>query len=162
MPASKEEIVRAYRRAEQQAGELVAAAAESAWSRGAYEQGWNARQLLCHLADSCNVGRFLIAFAKDPRPAPVGADGTPFDIDKWNAQQVALREGKSIQELLTEMRVNVGREVEAIEATPDDVMAAQTRAPWGEEGALGDLIMGTISGHFDVHLADLRAATGGA
>ncbi len=157
MPASRQEIVDAYRRARQQAEELVASASESAWSRGAYEQGWNAKQLLCHIADSCGVARFLIAYAKDRRPLPAGVE---FDIDKWNAQQVALREGKSIQDLLTELQVNIGREVEAIEAAPDALLSGQTRAPWGDEGTLGDLIMGTISDHFHMHLADLRTATG--
>ena len=157
MPATKQQIVDAYRRAEQQAEEVVAAAPDSAWGRGAYEQGWNAKQLLCHIADSCGVARFLISYAKDPRPLPPGVE---FDIDKWNAQQVALREGKIISELLSELQVNIGREVEAIEATPDDLLARPTRAPWGDEGTLGDLIMGTITNHFHMHLADLRAATG--
>ncbi len=160
MPTDKETIVNAYCRAQGQAEELVASTPASAWSRGAYDQGWNAKQLLCHLADSCNVGRFLIGLAKEPRPRPAagGGDAGAFDIDKWNAQQVALREGKSIPELLTELQVNIGRETEAIEAQPDELIAAHTRAPWGAEGTLGDLIMGTISQHFQTHLSDLRAA----
>jgi len=109
MPADKETIVDAYRRAQRQAEELVASVPQSAWSRGAYEHVWNAKQLLCHIADSCNVARFLIGLAKDPRPRPAGGDGGAFDIDKWNAQQVAMREGKSIQELLAELQVNIGR-----------------------------------------------------
>lgn len=75
MPAGEQDIVQAYRNAQQQAEELVASATESAWSRGAYEQGWNAKQLLCHLADSCNVARFLIAYAQDPQRFASGGGG---------------------------------------------------------------------------------------
>ncbi len=72
---------------------------------------------------------------------------------------MALREGKAIQELLTELQANIGRETEAIEAAGDDLLTGQTRAPWGAEGTLGELIMGTITDHFHTHLVDLRAAT---
>jgi hypothetical protein len=118
-----------------------------------YEAGWNARQLLCHLAAGGGFAGFMIGFAKSPTPPP--AD---FDQDRWNAHEVRSREGKSLAELLDELRTSSERSVAAVEAAPDELLASHFRAPWGSEGSLADVIIESLREHVGTHLSELRAA----
>ena len=68
------------------------------------------------------------------------------------------REGKLLAELLDELRANSERSIAAVEAAPDELLAAHFRAPWGTEGSLADVIIESMRGHVGTHLAELRAA----
>jgi hypothetical protein len=155
MPAEKRDVIGAIRSAQQEVEGLVSSTPESAWSKQAYEQGWNARQLLCHIASTSRIAGFLISMAKAPGSGGMGAD---FDIDAFNAQQVAARQDKPIAEVLEEVRGNCQRDIESVENTPDDLLAQHFRAPWDMEGPLGDVIVGSVEGHFMMHVRELAKA----
>jgi len=155
MPAEKTDIIEVIRGTQSEVEKLVSSAAESAWSKPAYEQGWNARQLLCHIASTSGVAGFLVGMAKAPGAGGIGAD---FDIDAFNTQQVAARQDKPIAEVLEEVRGNCQRDIESVQNAPDDLLAQHFRAPWGVEGPLGDVIVGSIEGHFMMHVRDLAKA----
>ncbi len=123
-----------------------------------YETGWNARQLLCHLADD-NVTAFLLALAQ--RPELAAGVGEGFDLDVFNSQQVALRADKSVDELLEEIRRNIDRDVRAVRNASDELLQAHFRAPWGAEGSLGEVIVVSLTEHVEEHLADLSSARAG-
>jgi len=155
MPASKEDIVDAIRTADKEAERLAASLTEAAWSTGVYEQGWNASQVLCHLADGSQITPFLINLAKTPpKPLPPGAY---FDLDAYNARQVAARQGKPLSEIMGELRSGHQLSIEAVRAAPDELIAQHFRAPWGSEGPLGDIILEAID-HDMTHLRDLAGA----
>ena len=153
MSATRDDVIGAIRSAQDEVEGLVSSAPESAWSKHVYEQGWNARDLLCHIASTSGIAGFLIGMAKGS-----GGMGTDFDIDAWNAQAVAERRGKPVSEVVGEVRDNCGRDIESVQSAPDDLLAQDFRAPWGVEGSLADVIVGSINGHFMTHVRDLEKA----
>jgi hypothetical protein len=157
MPASKTDIVAAIRNTQREVEELASSAAESAWSNPVYEQGWNAKQLLYHVASTSGVAGFLVGMAKAPGAGGMGGD---FDIDAFNAQQVAARQDKPIAEILEEVRGNCQRDTESVQNAPDDLLMQHFKAPWGAEGPLADVIVGSIEEHLMMHVRDLAKAVG--
>ena len=154
MTATKGEVVAAIRGAQGELDRLVSSTPEAAWSKPTYEQGWNAKQLLCHVAASSNVSGFLLAMARNP-----GASfGGGLDQDEFNAQQVALRVSKTIAEVADEARGYLERDVDNANVAPDELLAAHYRAPWGYEGPLADVILDSLRDHLLVHLRDLAKA----
>ncbi len=157
MPADKTDVIAKIRDSQRAVEELASSTPESAWSKGAYEQGWNAKELLCHIASTSGVAGFLVMMAKSPGSGGMGAD---FDVDAWNAQAVAARRDKSITEIVEEMRGNCQRDIESVESVADDLLAQQFKPPWGEEGPLGDVIVSSIEEHTMMHVRDLAKAVG--
>ncbi len=155
MPASKTDIIEVIRNTQDEVEKLVSSAAESAWSKPAYDQGWNAKQLLCHIASTSGVAGFLVGMAKAPGSGGIGTD---FDVDAWNVQAVAARQDKPIAEVLEEVRGNCQRDIESVQNAPDGLLAQHFRAPWGVEGPLADVIVGSIEGHLMTHVRDLAKA----
>jgi len=157
MPASKNDIVRTLRESQQEIEQVANSLPETAWSSGIYESGWNAKQLLCHLTESCGVAGFLVGMAQAPAG---GGSGMPagFDIDAWNGQRVAALQKKALPELLGELRTNTDRNIAAVQAAPDDLLSKHVKAPWDVEGPLADVIVQSIQNHGALHLADLRSA----
>ena len=153
--ADKQDVVRAIRESQEEVEKVARSLSEAALVAGVYEAGWNAKQLLCHLAAGGGFAAFMIGFAKSPTPPPAG-----FDQDRWNAHEVRSREGKSLAELLDELRANSERSIAAVEAAPDELLASHFRAPWGIEGSLADVIIASLRDHVGTHLAELRAALG--
>ena len=156
MPASKEQVVQAIRESQREIEKVASDLPDAAWSRGVYEQGWNAKQLFCHLAESSGVASFLIGRAG--APARAGAGGA-IDIDEWNARRVAALQDKPVPELLNQLRSNCERDIAAVQAAPDDLLSRPVQTPWGAEGPLADIIVASIQEHGGMHLSDLRAAT---
>jgi hypothetical protein len=157
MPDSKTDIIEVIRNTQDEVEKLVSSAAESAWSKPAYDQGWNAKQLLCHIASTSGVAGFLIMMAKSPGSGGMSAD---FDVDAWNVQAVAARQDKPIAEVLEEVRGNCQRDIESVQNAPDGLLAQHFRAPWGVEGPLADVIVGSIEEHLMMHVRDLAKAVG--
>ncbi len=129
--------------------------AETAWSRGVYEDGWNARQILCHFASTSGVAGFLLGMGQMASPPNLGGG---FDENAFNAQQVAARQDKSPADLVGEIQRNFERDVQAIRNASDDLLKKHFKAPWDVEGELGDVIVESLNGHLGMHLADLRSA----
>ena len=155
MTADKDAVIGAIRDAQQALEALVSSAPESAWSARGYRDGWNAKQLLCHIASTSGVAGYLIAMANAPRPGGFAGD---FDIDAFNAQQVAARQDKPVAELLEEVRDHCRQSVETVENTPDELLAQHFRAPWETEGPLADVIVSSIEEHLMMHTRDLVKA----
>ncbi len=157
MPADKTDIIAVIRDVQGEVERLVSSTPESAWSKQAYEQGWNASQLLCHMASTSGVAGFLISMANAAGSGGMGAD---FDIDSFNAQQVAARQDKPVTEILEEVRGNCQRDIESVQNAPADLLAQHFRAPWGVEGPLADVIVDSIKEHLMMHVRDLAKAVG--
>lgn len=153
--ANKDDVVRKMRELQGEIEGTVSSMSEESWSRGVYESGWNARQLLSHIASMSGTAGFVLSMARMPSAASLGAG---FDEDGFNARLVAEREGKSTAELLGEIKGNFERDVEAVRAAPDELIRKQFRAPWGVEGGVGDVIVESLKGHLGMHLVDLRFA----
>ena len=160
MPAGKNDIVTAMRQQLHEIEQLALSLPDAAWTRGVYENGWNAKQLLCHLAESSGVAGFLVGFAQVP-PSGSSGSGAAFDIDVWNAQRVAALQDKPLPALLDELRGNSESNIAAVEAAPDGLLAKRIKAPWGAEGSVAGIILASIQEHGETHLSDLRRAANG-
>jgi len=161
MPATRDEVIAALGAANDEVERLVSAAGQDAWSNHAYER-WTAKHLLAHVASTSGVAGFVLIMARNPglhmgAGAP-SRSGGGLDQDAWNAQQVSMREGRTPEEMLDEVRGNIGRDLKALEAAPDDLLSGHFRAPWDIEGTVGDVIVGSIHEHLMMHLRDLAAA----
>jgi hypothetical protein len=157
MPVSKEDIVAAIRESHGEIERTALSLSDAALGSGVYESGWNAKQLLCHLAAGGGFAAFMISFAQMP---PSAGAGDNFDLDAFNAREVASREKKPLSELLAELRSGSERSIAAVQGAPDELLTAHFRAPWGTEGALADVIVESLQGHIGTHLAELKSATG--
>jgi hypothetical protein len=136
MPDSKTDIIEVIRNTQDEVEKLVSSAAEPAWS-------------------TSGVAGFLVGMAKAPGSGGVGDD---FDVDAWNVQAVAARQDKPIAEVLEEVRGNCQRDIESVQNAADGLLAQHFRAPWGVEGPLADVIVGSIEEHLMMHVRDLAKA----
>jgi Mycothiol maleylpyruvate isomerase N-terminal domain len=90
--ANKDEVVAKIESLQGEIEQAVTSMPEAAWSKGVYEDGWNAQQLLSHIASTTGSAGFLL------RMGAAGSGGTVpagFDNNPFNRQQVAARQDKS-------------------------------------------------------------------
>jgi hypothetical protein len=153
--SNDEGVVRYMQELEAGIEQVVSAMPGDGWSRGVYENGWNARQLFCHIASMSGTVGFVLGMARMPSPPSLGPD---FDEDAFNTRLVAEREGKDTSELLGEIKTNFERDIQALLAAPEDLMRKQFRAPWGVEDTVAGVIMRSLGDHLCMHLIDLKAA----
>jgi len=136
---------------------LCSDVSESKWETGVHENGWNAKQLLCHMASTAGVAGFVLTLARAPVPPGMGG-GEGFDNDAFNAQQVQARQGRPLENILNEIRAALDRDRLVVSAAPDQLLGSMFRAPWGIEGTVAGVIADSFKEHLGAHLTDLRAA----
>ena len=155
MSASRQDVIDELDSVRRDLEALVDSAPTAAWAKLAHSDGWDARQLLCHMASTSGVANFILMLAQGPAGA---AGGGAYDIDQFNAQQVAMRAGRSASELLDEVRSNIARDIAAVESAQDELLSKHYRAPWEAEGPVADVIVESLRRHFRGHLAELATA----
>lgn len=163
MGASKQDVIDALNAVRSDMERLVEATPDGAWTKGVYENGWNAKQLLAHIASTSGVATFLLTMAKLPEASGDASGSAPaFDRDAFdrqndafNRQQVAMRSEKSVEDVLNEIRSNIQRDAQAVQVAPEELIAKHYRAPWGVEGTVGEVIIASLSEHLGTHIADL-------
>ncbi len=128
-----------------------------AFERGVYEQGWNARQLLAHIAAiEWTYPRLLERAEQRAAGANVPqGGGEGFDMDAYNAKQVARRNDQPVTQLLTEFQRNRAATIDALRATNEDLLNQPTRSAGGVEGTLLEVLEGVAIGHVREHADDL-------
>ncbi len=162
MAITKDDLVAALQDVRKRIEDAAASVPMDDWNSGVYEGGWTAKQLLAHIASTSGVANFLLAMAKLPE-SPGGAPASDRDAfdrqnDEFNTQQVAMRAGQSVEELQDEISSNILRDIQAVQAAPEELIAKHYRAPWGVEGTVGEVIVASLRGHLGTHVADLRSA----
>ena len=158
---TREDLIAALQADSEEFQEAVAQLPAEAFERGVYEQGWNARQLLAHIAAIEWTYPRLIERAEQRAAgsdAPQGG-GAGFDMDAYNAKQVARREDQPVEQLLTEFRRNRAETIDAIRAADDELLLQPTRSAGGVEGTLLDVLIGVAVGHVREHVSDLLGRT---
>jgi hypothetical protein len=133
--------------------------------QGRYENGWNGRQIIAHIAAIEWTYARLIEAARDAGAATGQAERAEAParggIDAYNARQVAKREQNSVAQLVAEFGRNRNALIALVEATNESLFDAPVRSAGGRSGALGQVLEEVAIGHVRQHLADLRG-TGGA
>jgi Mycothiol maleylpyruvate isomerase N-terminal domain len=153
--ANKSEVIAKMQGLLAEIEQVVSDLPAGSWSKGIYEEGWDARQLLSHMASTSGTAGFLLRLgaASSSSELPAG-----FDNEAFNRQQVAARQDKRPADLVAEIKGIFERDIPAVRAAPDELMQKHFRAPWDVEGELGDVIVMSLEGHLGMHLADLRLA----
>jgi hypothetical protein len=151
--ASKSDVVGRLKATRNEIGALVKSTPVEAWAKTAYES-WTCLTLLCHIASTSGVASFILTLSRLPVRPPGG--GAAFDQDAFNAEQVALRAGRSPPAVLDEIAANIQRDVQAVEAAPDADLQKHFAAPWGSEGSVADVIIASHENHLGMHIGDLR------
>jgi uncharacterized protein (TIGR03083 family) len=152
MAASKQEIISVYQQSSRRLDRIVAGKSEEDLKKTVYP-GWSAKQLICHLASTSGSAAFFIMMAQSGQGMGAG-----FDIDRWNAEQVAARQDRPMEEVVTEFRAGHDSSIKAVESAADDLMVKQVPDFSGGTVALADLIKGSATDHEAEHLGDLEKA----
>ena len=122
---------------------------------------WTVKDIFAHLASMGASPAFFIGMAQRAMSSSGGGGGMPadFDVNAFNNQQVEIRKGKSVFELLAEFRQGHEKGAEAIGATPDEVLTFKMPNPFegGMSSAL-EMIEGSCCDHEAQHLMDIAQA----
>jgi hypothetical protein len=125
---------------------------------GRYENGWNGRQILAHLASIEWTYPRLIDIARTP---PVPAEGAPptrtmkGGNDAYNERQVAKRAHRSVAELLAEFETNRAETIRAVEAADEALLARPIRSAGGLVGPLATVFHLVAVAHVLGHARDI-------
>ena len=155
---TKENVLGALEGFQSAVEELVETLPQSEWERGVYENGWSAKQILAHMASTAGVAGFVLTLARTGPVVGRREGDSEFDNDAFNAQQVTAREKKTVQALLNEIRDTLHRDMQVVMAAPDQLLASDYEAPWGEKGTVAYIITDSFQRHLGGHVDDLKAS----
>ena len=170
---SKAELLEALRSSGQQVVERVRALPPGELEQGRYENGWNARQILAHVASIEWTYPRLADLARQGTPAaaneqpqqvrrtePQEAPGVPTrpmqgGVESYNDRQVAKRADASVSELLAEFERNRAATITAVEEADEELLRATIRSAGGITGPLAGVIHAIAVQHVLAHLGDI-------
>lgn len=136
---------------------VAESARASAWSNPTDDADWDAHDLLAHIASTSGTAGFILTLASS---GVMPGGGSAFDQDEFNRQQVSLRKGRTPSEIIDEIRATIQRDIQAIEAAHDGLLAQEFTAPWGVSGSLSFVITESVKRHLRGHLDELRTSLG--
>jgi len=162
-PPSKAELMEALRASRDFVIATVRALTPERLEEGRYENGWNARQILAHLASiEWTYPRLVdVARAAPAEDAPAPAAGEPptrtmrGGNDAYNERQVARRAHLSAAELLAEFETNRAATIEAVGATDEALLGRRIRSAGGVTGALALVLQRVAVDHVLGHARDI-------
>ncbi len=129
------------------------------FAEGRYENGWNAREILAHVASiEWTYPRLLDLPPAGGGQAAAGqqpSQGGSGSINDYNERQVQKRAGASVAELLSEFEQNRAATIRAVESADDAVLARPVRSAGGAEGPLAAVFMAVAVHHVRGHLRDI-------
>ena len=125
---------------------------------GRYENGWNGRQILAHIAAiEWTYGR-LVELARQPATEPSTGErqaDVRGGMDGYNARQVEKRATASVEELLLELEENRRKTIAAVEEADDALFDVPVRSAGGRTGTLAQVFREIAIGHLETHVADI-------
>jgi hypothetical protein len=176
---TKQELIEALRTQGDASVAKLRAVPPDQWEQGRYENGWNARQILAHVAsiEWAYPRLFDLAKAADAPPSSAApapkTDATPAPaartegggavragpetpvILSYNERQVAKRADASIDELIAEFEKNRAATIAAVESAPDELFSRVITSAGGINGPLAAVINATAVLHVGMHIADI-------
>lgn len=154
-----------------------------AWSQGRYENGWNARQILAHVASIewtyprlLDIARAAAssspADAATPAPASTASPevrrttdtGDPASaaqpaILSYNDRQVEKHANATPAGLIAEFEKNRAATIAAVEAADESLLQTPVRSAGGITGPLAAVINAVACQHIMMHAADIAGET---
>ncbi|MEO7665406.1 MAG: DinB family protein [Dehalococcoidia bacterium] len=138
------------------------------FERGLYENGWNGRQILAHVAGIEWTYPRLIDVARGDEPPKKEKSSEPAErskvaqggINSYNDRTVERYAGTSVKELLAIFEENRAKTIAAIEAADDGLFQVHVRSAGGIPGPLGTVLNYVAVVHVAGHVNDIVAAKG--
>ena len=158
---TKAQLLDALRSSGERAATALAALPPERFEDGRYENGWNGRQILAHMASIEWTYPRVIDLARAPEqerptgpPPPRPASGSP-QIGSYNDRQVAKREGVPVADLLAEFRENRAATIAAVEAADEELFGRRVRSAGGADAPLATVLQFVAVDHVLQHLRDI-------
>ena len=165
-PVTKPELLAALRNGEKETLDKLLSVPAEAFERGCYENGWNGRQVLAHIAAIEWTYPKLIDIARSagqPRertpdkpkenlPTTTVSGGI---INSYNDRQIERYAGASVQQLLEVFRTNRAATIAAFEGADDDLFSQPIKTAGGTEGPLGHIVNLVCVLHVAGHVNDI-------
>jgi len=133
--------------------------------RGRYENGWNGRQILAHVASIEWSYPRLIDIAREAGETETVARGGDLPtramrggVDAYNDRQVAKRAHLSAAELLDEFERNRAATIRAVEAADEELFGGPVRSAGGFTGPLAAVFQAVAVEHVLGHIRDLAGS----
>lgn len=142
-----EEVVAAFR-----------AVSPEKWDEGRYEGGWNARQILAHVAAIEWTYARLVDLAKAPETGGSGESRSApptGGMDGYNARQVEKRADATVEELIAEFERNRAATIASVDAADEAIFGQLVRSAGGREGTLAQVFREVAIGHVRGHARDV-------
>jgi hypothetical protein len=160
---SKTELLALLRSSGEEVVRIVRAQTPERLEAGRYENGWNGRQILAHLASIEWTYPRLIDIARSaetPEAAPAAGAPPTREMrggnDAYNERQVAKRAHLSVAELLAEFERNRAVTIQAVEATDEALLARRIRSAGGVVGPLALVVALVAVAHVLGHARDIE------
>jgi len=168
---TKIELLGALRSSGEEVVRKIRALSPEEVEEGRYENGWNGRQILAHVAAiewtypkllevATEAPAAAIASGEVRRPDPGEAPATPTrtakgGIDSYNERQVAKRAEASVAELLEEFENNREATIRAVESADEALLTRPIRSAGGVTGALASVLRAVAVDHVRAHARDI-------
>ncbi len=164
-PLDRAALLAALRSDGDRVADVLAALPADAFERGAYEQGWTVKDIAAHLASIEWTYPRLIQIAEAADQGAESSDGDAStdrgsnpQMDDYNARQVAKRRETPLPQLIEEFRSNRAALIDAIEATPAELLEREIQSFGGVRGSLLQVMWSVAVEHVRTHLDDLQSA----
>jgi hypothetical protein len=155
---TKRELLAALATSRDEVLALVRAMEPARLEEGRYENGWNGRQILAHIASIEWSYPRLIDIARTP-PGPVEQAPPTRTMkggnDAYNDRQVAKREGMTVPALLAEFETNRAATIRAVETADEELFARRIRSAGGVVGPLATVFHQIAVAHVLGHARDI-------
>jgi hypothetical protein len=160
---TKGELLAKLRRDEKEIVEKLEGLPAEAFEKGAYENGWNGRQVLSHVVGiewtypklldvARNAGKPQEEREKPKEPATKAAQG---GIGSYNDRTVERYKDYTVPQLIEDFKKNRANTIAAVEAADDELFAAPVRSAGGIEGPLGTVMNYVAVLHVEGHVDDI-------
>lgn len=148
---TREELIDGFRMVVREGLRTTASLGPDDWKQQVHDEegGWNVKQVFCHLTATVDA---LPAFAAMLAQAQPGENpGAGFDIDSFNAQGVAAREGMSESELMQAFKTSHEKAIDVVREMPEEQLQQQRR--FGPlEGTVADIAATALVLHALSHI----------
>jgi uncharacterized damage-inducible protein DinB len=165
MAVSKSELLEALRTSESEVLDQLKNLPAEEFEKGRYENGWNARQILAHMASIEWTYPRLIDLAKQPpsaeSPGEAPTKKAKGGIGSYNDRQVEKRAGATVEELLAEFETNRQATIKAVEEQNDETLSKEVTSAGGFNGPLAQVLHWVAVDHIRIHLNDIVNGTPG-
>lgn len=160
---TRDELLDALRASRDEVLRLVRAMPPERLEEGRYENGWNGRQILAHVASIEWTYPRLLDIARGAPEREAGSAEPPTRTmrggnDAYNERQVARRADRSVAELLAEFEANRAATIRAVEAADEALLRRPIRSAGGIVGPLATVVYQVAVAHVLGHARDIVEA----